>query len=215
MRRECIEHQALFALIQQHKRLGRQVGERHLFLCRQRMRGRQQRHQLVVIDHALLESSGKSARRKAKVNHAIVHPLSVARVIALLEGEVHARVQGPKVANHARQHGTAHVGKRRNANVSRRKPQQLLPLALKLGLGSYNLAQIRQILLTVARKRYALLTALDNRGTQLALERLDGLAHRALCIAQLIGCTLKTAAIDHHTNNLIPRCHRASTSMQP
>ena len=213
MRRECIEHQALFALIQQHKRLGRQVGERHLFLCRQRMRGRQQRHQLVVIDHALLEPGGKSARRKAKVNHAIVHPLGVARVIALLEGKVHARMQSPKVANHARQHGTTHVGKRRNANVSRRKPQQLLTLALKLGLGSYNLAQIRQVLLAVARKRNALLAALDKRGTQLALERFDGLAHRALRIAQLVGRALQTAAIDHHTYNLISRCHRASTSV--
>ena len=215
MRRKCIEYQALFALIQQHKRLGRQVGECHLFLCRQRMRGRQQCHQLVVIDHALLEPSGKSARRKAKVNHAIVHPLGVARVIALLEGKVHARVQSPKVANHARQHGTTHVGERRNANISRREPQQLLALAFKLGLGSYDLAQVRQILFTVARKRNALLTALDKRGAQLALERLDGLAHRALRIAQLVGRTFQTAAIDHHTNNLIPRCHRASASMQP
>ena len=79
-----------------------------------------------------------------------MHPLGVARVIALLERKVNARVQGPKVADHARQHGTTHVGKRRNANVSRRKPQQLLTLALKLGLGSYNLAQIRQILFAVA-----------------------------------------------------------------
>ena len=147
------------------------------------MRGRQQCHQLVVIDHALLEPSGKSARRKAKVNHAIVHPLGVARVIALLEGKVHARVQSPKVANHARQHGTTHVGERRNANISRREPQQLLALALKLGLGSYDLAQIRQVLFAVARKRHTLLTALDKRGTQLALERLDGLAHRTLRIA--------------------------------
>ena len=213
MRRECIEHQALFALVQQHKRLGRQVGERHLFLCRQRMRGRQQRHQLVVIDHALLEPSGKSARRKTKINHAIVHPLGVACVIALLEGKVHPRVQGPKVANHARQHGTTHVGKRRDANVSRGEPQQLLALALELGLGSYNLSQIRQILFTVARKRNALLSALDKRGAQLALERLDGLAHRALCIAQLVGRAFQAAAVDHHTYNLIPRCHRASTSM--
>ena len=179
------------------------------------MRGRQQCHQLVVIDHALLEPSGKSARRKAKVNHAIVHPLGVARVIALLEGKVHARMQGPKVADHARQHGSTHVGKRRNANIGRRKPQQLLALALELGLGSHDLAQVRQILFTVARKRNALLSALDKRGTQLALERLDGLAHRTLRIAQLVGRALKTAAIDHHTNNLIPRCHRASTSMQP
>ena len=177
------------------------------------MRGRQQRHQLVVIDHALLEPRGKSARRKAKVNHAIVHPLGVARVIALLEGKVHARVQGPKVADHARQHGTAHVGKRRNTNIGRGESQQLLALALELGLGSYDLAQIRQILFTVARKRDTLFAALDKRGTQLTLERLDGLAHRALRIAQLIGCTLQAAAIDHHTNNLIPRCHRASTSM--
>ena len=179
------------------------------------MRGRQQCHQLVVIDHALLEPRGKSACRKAKINHAVVHPLGVARVIALLEGKVHARVQGPKIADHARQHGSTHVGKRRDANISRGEAQQLLTFALKLGLGSYNLAQIRQVLLAVARKRDTLLTALDKRGTQLALERLDGLAHRTLCIAQLIGCALKTATIDHHTNNLIPRCHRASTSMQP
>ena len=179
------------------------------------MRGRQQRHQLVVIDHALLEPRGKSARRKAKINHAIVHPLSVARVIALLEGKTYARVQGPKVADHTRQHGSAHVGKRRDTNIGRRKPQQLLALALELGLGGHNLAQVRQILFTVARKRNALLTALDKRGAQLALERLDGLAHRTLRIAQLVGRTFQTAAIDHHTNNLIPRCHRASTSMQP
>ena len=45
----------------------RTPGRRALpFLCRQRMRGRQQRHQLVMINHALLEPSGKSARRKAK-----------------------------------------------------------------------------------------------------------------------------------------------------
>ena len=179
------------------------------------MRGRQQCHQLVVIDHALLEPSGKSARRKTKVNHAIVHPLGVARVIALLEGKVHTRMQRSKVADHTRQHGTTHVGKRRDANICRRKPQQLLALALELGLGGHNLAQVRQILFTVARKRNALLTALDKCGAQLALERLDGLAHRALRIAQLVRRTLKTAAIDHHTNNLIPRCHRASTSMQP
>ena len=168
-----------------------------------------------MIDHALLETSGKPACRKAKVNHAIVHPLGVARVIALLEGKVHARMQGLKVADHARQHGSTHVGKRRNANIGRRKPQQLLALALELGLGSHDLAQVRQILFTVARKRNALLSALDKRGTQLALERLDGLAHRTLRIAQLVRRALKTAAIDHHTNNLIPRCHRASTSMQP
>ena len=183
MRRECIEHQALLALVQQHKRLGRQVGKRNLFLCRQRMRGRQQCHQLVVIDHALLEPRGKSACRKTKINHAIVHPLSVARVIALLEGKVHARVQGPKIANHARQHGTAHVGKRCDANIGRGESQQLLAFALELGLGSYDLAQIRQVLLAVARKRNALLAALDKRGAQLALERLDGLAHRTLRIA--------------------------------
>ena len=177
------------------------------------MRGRQQCYQLIVIDHALLEPSSKSACRKAKINHAIVHPLGIARVIALFERKAYTRMQGTKVADHARQHGTTHVGKRRNANVSRRKPQQLLTLALKLGLGSYNLAQIRQILFAVARKRYALLTALDNRGAQLALERLDGLAHRALRIAQLVGRALQTAAIDHHTYNLISRCHRASTSM--
>ena len=147
------------------------------------MRGRQQRHQLVVIDDALLEPGGKSARRKAKVNHAIVHPLGVARVIALLEGKVHARMQSPKVANHARQYGAAHVSKRRDSNISRGESQQLLTLALKLGLGSYDLAQIRQVLLAVARKRDTLLTALDKRGTQLALERLDGLAHRTLRIA--------------------------------
>ena len=215
MRRECIEHQALFALIQKHKRIGSQVGECHLFLCRQRMRGRQQCHQLVVIDHALLEPHGKPACRKAKIDHAIVHPLGVARIIALLEGKVHARVQGSKVANHARQHGSAHVGKRRNANIGRRKPQQLLALALKLSLGSYDLSQIRQILLAIARKRHTPLTALDKRGTQLTLERPDGLAHRTLRIAQLVRRALKTAAIDHHTHNLIPRCHRASTSMQP
>ena len=215
MRRECIEHQALFALIQKHKRIGSQVGERHLFLCRQRMRGRQQCHQLVVIDHALLEPSGKSACRKAKINHAIVHPLGVARVIALLEGKAYARVQGSKIADHARQHGSTHVGKRRDANISRRKPQQLLPLALELELGGHNLAQVRQILFTVARKRHTPLTALDKRGTQLTLERPDGLAHRTLRIAQLVGRTFQAAAIDHHTNNLIPRCHRASTSMQP
>ena len=178
------------------------------------MRGRQQCYQLVVIDHALLEPSGKPTCRKAKINHAIVHPLGVARVIALLEGKAYARVQGSKVANHARQHGSTHVGKRRDANISRRKPQQLLALALKLGLGSHDLAQVRQILFTVARKRHALLTPLDKRGAQLALECLDGLAHRTLRIAQLIGRALKTAAIDHHTHNLIPRCHRASTSMQ-
>ena len=215
MRRKCIEHQTLFTLIQQHKRLGRQVGKCHLFLCRQRMRGRQQCHQLVVIDHALLEPSGKTACRKAKINHAIVHPLGVARVIALLEGKAYARVQRTKVADHTRQHGTAHVGKRRDANIGRRKPQQLLTLALELDLGGHNLAQVRQILFAVARKRNALLTALDKCGAQLALERLDGLAHRALCVAQLVRCTFQTAAIDHHTNNLIPRCHRASTSMQP
>ena len=213
MRRKCIEHQALFALIQQHKRLGRQIGERHLFLCRQRMRGRQQCHQLVVIDDALLEPSGKSACRKTKINHAIVHPLSVARVIALLEGEAYARVQRTKIADHARQHGTTHVGKRRDANICRRKPQQLLALALELGLGGHNLAQVRQILLAVARKRYTLLAALDKRGAQLTLERLDGLAHRTLRIAQLVRRTFQATAIDHHTNNLIPRCHRASTSM--
>ena len=84
---------------------------------------------------------------------------------------------------------------------------------LELGLGRYDLAQIRQILFAVARKRDALLAALDNRGAQLALERLDGLAHRALRIAQLVGRTFQAAAIDRHTNNLIPRCHRASTSM--
>ena len=70
-------------------------------------------------------------------------PLGVARVIALLEGKVHARMQGPKITDHTRQHGTAHIGKRRNANVGRRKPQQLLTLTLKLGLGRYDLAQIR------------------------------------------------------------------------
>ena len=144
-----------------------------------------------------------------------MHPLSVARVIALLEGKAYARVQRTKVADHTRQHGTAHVGKRRDANISRRKPQQLLALALELGLGSHNLAQVRQILFTVARKRNALLSALDKRGTQLALERFDGLAYRALRIAQLVGRTLQAAAIDHHTYNLIPRCHRASTSTQP
>ena len=213
MRRKCIEHQALLALIQQHKRLGRQIGERHLFLCRQRMPDRQQRHQLVVIDHALLEPCGKTACRKTKINHAIVHPLGVACVITLLEGKAYARVQRPKVADHTRQHGSTHVGKRRNTNIGRRKPQQLLALALELGLGGHDLAQVRQILFTVARKRNALLTALDKRGTQLALERLDGLAHRTLRIAQLVRRTLKTAAIDHHTNNLIPRCHRASPSM--
>ena len=183
MRRECIEHQALFALIQQHKRLGRQVGERHLFLCRQRMRGRQQCHQLIVIDHALLEPSSKSACRKAKINHAIVHPLGIARVIALFERKAYTRMQGTKVADHARQHGAAHVGKRCDTNISRGESQQFLALALKLGLGSYNLAQIRQVLLAVARKRNALLAALDKRGAQLALERLDGLAHRTLRIA--------------------------------
>ena len=177
------------------------------------MRGRQQCYQLVVIDHTLLEPSGKSARRKAKVNHAIVHPLSVARVIALLEGKAYARVQRTKVANHARQYGAAHVGKRRDTNIRRGEPQQLLTFALKLGLGSHNLSQIRQVLLAVARKRNALLTALDKRCTQLALERFDGLAHRTLRIAQFVRRALKTAAIDHHTNNLIPRCHRASTSM--
>ena len=179
------------------------------------MRGRQQCHQLVVIDHAPLEASGKPACRKAKIDHAIVHPLGVARVVALLKGKAYARVQRPKVADHTRQHGSTHVGKRRDANIGRRKPQQLLALALELSLGSHNLAQIRQILFTVARKRNALLTALDKRGTQLALECLDGLAHRTLRIAQLVRRALKTAAIDHHTNNLIPRCHRTSTSMQP
>ena len=179
------------------------------------MRDRQQRHQLVMIDHALLEPRGKPTCRKTKINHAIVHPLGVARVIALLEGKAYARVQRTKVADHTRQHGTAHVGKRRDANIGRRKPQQLLALALELGLGSHDLAQVRQILFTVARKRNALLSALDKRGTQLALERLDGLAHRTLRIAQLVRRALKTAAVDHHTNNLIPRCHRASTSMQP
>ena len=179
------------------------------------MRGRQQCHQLVVIDHALLEPSGKPARRKAKVNHAIVHPLSVARVIALLEGKAYARVQRTKVADHTRQHGTTHVGKRRDTNISRGESQQLLTFALKLGLGSYDLSQIRQILLAIARKRHTLLTALDKRGTQLALERLDGLAHRTLRIVQLVRRALKTAAIDHHTYNLIPRCHRASPSMLP
>ena len=124
-------------------------------------------------------------------------------------------MQGSKIADHARQHGSTHVGKRRNANIGRRKPQQLLALALELGLGGHDLAQVRQILLAVARKRHALLTALNKRGTQLALERLDGLAHRTLRIAQLVRCALKTAAIDHHTHNLIPRCHRASTSLQP
>ena len=102
MRRECIEHQALFALIQKHKRLGSQVGECHLFLCRQRMRDRQQCHQLVVIDHALLEPCGKPTCRKAKIHYAVVHPLGVARVVALLEGKTYARVQRPKVADHAR-----------------------------------------------------------------------------------------------------------------
>jgi hypothetical protein len=144
------------------------------------MRGRQQCHQLVVIDHTLLEPGGKSACRKAKINHAIVHPLGVARVIALLKGKAHTRMQRSKVTDHARQHGSTHVGKRRNANISRGEPQQLLALALKLGLGGHNLAQVRQILFTVARKRHTLLTALDKRGSQLALERLDGLAHRAL-----------------------------------
>ena len=152
MRGKRIEHQTLFALIQQHKRFGRQVGKRHLFLCRQWMDGWQQRHQLVVIDHAFLEPLGKSTRCKAKVDHAIVHPLGIARVIALLEGKAHARMQGPKVADHTRQHSTTHVGKRRNANVGRRKPQQLLTLALKLGLGCNDLAQIRQILFAVARQ---------------------------------------------------------------
>ena len=166
-----------------------------------------------MIDHALLEPCGKPTRRKAKVNHAIVHPLGVARVIALLEGKAYARVQRPKVADHARQHGSTHVGKRCNANIGRRKPQQFLALALELGLGGHDLAQVRQILLTVARKRNALLSALDNRGAQLALECLDGLAHRTLRIAQLVRRALKTAAIDYHTYNLIPRCHRASTSM--
>ena len=142
-----------------------------------------------------------------------MYPLSVARVIALLEGKAYARVQRTKVADHAWQHGTTHVGKCRNANISRGEPQQLLALALELGLSGHNLAQERQILFTVARKRNALLTALDKRGTQLALERFDGLAHRTLRIAQFVGRALKTAAIDHHTNNLIPRCHRASTSM--
>ena len=92
-------------------------------------------------------------------------------------------MQRAKVANHARQYGAAHVSKRRDSNISRGESQQLLTLALKLGLGSYDLAQIRQVLLAVARKRDTLLTALDKRGTQLALERLDGLAHRTLRIA--------------------------------
>ena len=35
----------------------------------------------------IIERGGKSARRKAKVDHAIVDPLGVARVIALLEGK--------------------------------------------------------------------------------------------------------------------------------
>ena len=177
------------------------------------MRGRQQCYQLVVIDDALLEPRGKSACCKTKINHAIVHPLGVACVITLLEGKAYARVQRPKVADHTRQHGAAHVGKRRDTNISRGESQQLLALALELGLGSYDLAQVRQILFTVARKRNALLSALDKRGAQLALERLDGLAHRTLRIAQLVSRTFQTAAIDHHTNNLIPRCHRASPSM--
>ena len=105
-----------------------------------------------MIDHAFLEPSGKSARRKAKINHAIVHPLGVARVITLLEGKVHARVQGPKIADHTWQHGSTHVGKRRDTNIGRGEPQQLLALALELGLGGHNLAQVRQILFTVARK---------------------------------------------------------------
>ena len=178
------------------------------------MRCRQQRHELIVIDHALLKPSGKSTRRKAKVNHTVVHPLGVARVIALLEGKSHTRMQRAKVADHARQHGSAHVGKRRNANIGRGQAQQLLALALELGLGRYNLTQIRQVLFAVARKRNTLLAALDKRGAQFTLECLDGLAHRALRIAQLIGRALEAAAIDHHTHNLIPRCHLASTSTQ-
>ena len=89
-----------------------------------------------------------------------------------------------------------------------------MALTLELGLGRYNLTQIRQVLFAVARKRNTLLAALDKRGAQFTLERLDGLAHRALRIAQLIGSTLQAAAIDHHANNLIPRCHLASTPMQ-
>ena len=176
---------------------------------------RQQCHEFVVIDYALLQPGGKSTRRKAKVHHAVVNPLGVARVIALLKGKTHARMQRPKVADHARQHRSAHIGKRRNANIGRGQAQQLLALALKLGLGRYDLAQIRQVLLAVTRERNALLAALDKRGAQLTFERLDRLAHRTLRIAQLVGRALQAAAINHHTNNLIPRCHLASTSTQP
>ena len=185
-----VEHQALFALIQQNKWLGRQIGQRHLFLCCQRMRRRQQRHELIVIDHALLEPSGKSARRKAKVHHTVVHPLGIARVIALLEGKAYARMQRSKVANHTRKHRSAHIGKRRNANIGRGQAQQLLALALELGLGRHDLAQIRQILLAVTRERNTLLAALDERGAQLALECLDRLTHRTLRISQFVGCAL-------------------------
>ena len=139
-----------------------------------------------------------------------MHPLGVARVIALLEGKAHTRMQRAKVADHARQHGSAHVGKRRNTDIGRGQAQQLLALALELSLGRHDLAQIRQVLLAVTRKRNTLLAALDKRGAQLAFERFDGLAHRALRIAQLIGRALQAAAIDHHTHNLIPRCHLAS-----
>ena len=59
------------------------------------------------------------------------------------------------------------------------------------------------------------LATLDERGAQFTLERLNGLAHRTLCIPQLVGRGLQAAAIDHHANNLIPRCHCASTSTQP
>ena len=151
-----------------------------------------------------VQTCRETSRGEAEIDRAVVHPLGVARVIALLKGKVHAGMQSAESADHARQHGAAHVGEGCYTDVGRRQAQQLLTLSLKLGLGRHDLTQVRQILLPVARKRNALLAPLQNRSAQLALECLDRLADRALRVAQLVGRRLKAPAIDHRADDLIP-----------
>ena len=199
-----IEHQALLALVKQKERFSCQVLKRYPRFGSQWMVEGHQRHHLVVIDHTLVKTCFKTPRGKAKIDRTIVHPLGVARVIALLKGKVHVRMQSAETADDARKHGAAHVGEGCYADVGRRQAQQLLALSLKLGLGRHDLAQVGQILLPIARKRDALLAPLQNRGAQLAFERLDRLADRALRVAQLVGRRLKAPAIDHRADDLIP-----------
>ena len=199
-----IEHQALLALVKQKERFGRQIFKRHLLFSGQRMLRGHQRHHLVVIDHMHVQTCREAPRGKAKIDNAVVYPLGIARVIALLEGKVHAGMQSAESADHARQHGAAHVGEGCDADVGRRQAQQLLALSLKLGLGRHDLTKVGQILFPVARERNALLAPLQNRGAQLALERLDRLTDRALRVAQLVGRRLKAPAIDHRADDLIP-----------